>query len=141
MRPTKKTTKKPVPKATKPAPKAKKPAPRGDKPDAEAAVLAKIAAMPAPFRAMGERLHALIMRAAPTLQPSLFYGMPWYAKDGKRICFFRADKLMTFGLTEDANLTREQGARHQLLPSAWYLAGLDAATEARLAAIVRTAAS
>ena len=122
------TTKKPVKKASK-------------QPDLEAAVLAKSAEMPAPFAAMGKRLHALIRRAAPALQPTLYYGMPWYAKDGTRICFFRADKLMTFGLTEEANLAREDGASHQLLPSAWYLRALDAATEARLAAIVRAAAS
>ena len=89
---------------TKPAKKAAK------KADGEAAVLAKIAGMPAPYRAMGERLQALILRSAPALQPTLYYGMPWCAKDGKRVCFFRADKYMTFGLTEEANLTREEGA-------------------------------
>jgi len=106
----------------------------------EAGVLQKIAEMPAPYAEMGQRLHALILRAAPALEPTLYYGMPWYAKDGKRVCFFRADKLMTFGLTEDANLVREPGAAHQLLGSAWYLAALDDATEEKIAAIVRTAA-
>jgi hypothetical protein len=72
----------------------------------EAAVLEKIAAMPEPYRAMGERLHALILRSAPALQPTTWYGMPWYAKDDKTICFFRADKkYMTFGFTQEANLT------------------------------------
>ena len=104
-------------KATKTA---ARPGPRADKADGEAAVLAKIAAMPA-------------------LQPTLYYGMPWYAKDGKRVCFFRADKYMTFGLTEEAKLSREEGA-HQLLASAWYFAALDDPTEAKLSAIVRTAA-
>jgi hypothetical protein len=99
---------------------AARPGPRADKADGEAAVLAKIAAMPA-------------------LQPTLYYGMPWYAKDGKRVCFFRADKYMTFGLTEEAKLSREEGA-HQLLASAWYFAALDDPTEAKLSAIVRTAA-
>lgn len=65
--------------------------------DGEAAVLAKIAAMPTPYRAMGERLHAVILRSAPALRPKLFYGMPGYAKDGPVACFFRADKYMTFG--------------------------------------------
>ena len=104
-------------------------------------MLAKIAAMPAPCCAMGECLHALILRSAPALQPTLYYGMPWYAKDGKRVCFFRADKYMTFGLTEEANLTREEGAPHQLLASAWYFAALDDSTEAKLSAIVRKVAS
>jgi len=136
-------SKKPVTKPEKKAAKkaAARPRPRADKAEGEAAVLAKIAAMPAPYGALGERLHALILRSAPTLQPTLYYGMPWYAKDGKRVCFFRADKYMTFGLTDEANLTREEGAAHQLLPSAWYFSALDEATEARLSAIVRTAAS
>ena len=120
---------------------AARPRPRTVKADGEAAVLAKIAAMPAPYRAMGERLHALILRSAPALQPTLHYGMPWYAKDGKRVCFFRADKYMTFGLTEEANLGREESAPHQLLDCAWYFAALDDATEARLSTIVRKVAS
>ena len=118
----------------KPAKKAAK------KAEGEAAVLAKIAAMPAPYRAEGERLHALILRSAPALQPTSYYGMPWYAKDGKRVCFFRANKYMTFGLTEEANLTREEGAPHQLLASAWYFTALDDPTQAKLYAIVRKAA-
>ena len=116
--------------------------PAAKKADGEAAVLAKIAAMPAPYRAMGERLHALILRSAPLLQPSTWYGMPRYAKDGKTVCFFRADKkYMTFGFTQEANLTREEGAPDQLIESAWYLTALDDATEARLSAIVRKVGS
>ena len=89
--------KKAVKKATKTAnPAAKKaaarPGQRADKADGEAAVLAKIAAMPAPYRAMGERLHALILRSAPALEPTVWYGMPGYAKDGKTVCFFRATR-------------------------------------------------
>jgi hypothetical protein len=110
------------------------------KADGQATVLTKIAAMPAPYGAMGERRHALILRSVPALQPSLYYGMPWYAKNGKRVCFFRADKYMTFGLTEEANPTREEGALHRLLTSAWYFTTLDNPTEANLSAIVRTAA-
>ncbi len=99
------------------------------------------AAMPAPYNAMGERLHALIARSAPALQPTLWYGMPAYAKGGKTICFFRADKkYMTFGLTQDANLAPEEGASHQLIESAWYFTSLDDATETRLSAIVRKVA-
>lgn len=108
--------------------------------DDEGEVLAKIAAMPAPYRAIGERLHALIKRSVPELRPKLFYGMPGYAKNGPVICFFRADKYMTFGLTEKANFQREEGASHQLMESAWFFTALDEATEAKLSAIVRRAA-
>jgi hypothetical protein len=120
-------------------PAAKKASPK--KGDGEAAILAKIAQMPAPYRILGERLHEIIMTSAPGLTPRTWYGMPAYAKDGKVVCFFRVDKYMTFGLTEDANLTREEGASHQLLGSAWYFTALDDATEAKLSAIVRKAAS
>ena len=114
-----------------------RPRPRADKADGEAALLAKIAAMRAPYRAMGERLHALILRSAPTLQPTLWYGMPAYAKGGKIVCFFRADKYMTFGLTDKVNLTREEDASHQLMGAGWYFTALDDATEAKLSEIVR----
>ena len=111
------------------------------KADGEDAVLAKVAAMPPPYRAMGERLHALILRSAPVLQPTLWYGMPAYAKDGKVICFFRADKYMTFGLSDKANHALEEDAPHQLRESAWFFTAMDDATEAKLSAIVRKAAS
>lgn len=113
-----------------------------NKPDDESAVLEKIAAMPDPFRAMGERLHALILKSAPALWPKLWYGMPGYAKqkDGPVVCFFRADKYMTFGLTDKANFNLEEGASHRLMPSAWFFTGLDDATEAMLSEIVRKAA-
>lgn len=107
----------------------------------ETAVLAKIAAMPEPFRGEGERLHAAILRAAPTLQPKLWYGMPAYAQDGVTVCFFRSDKkYMTFGFTQEADLTREEGAPHQLMGAAWFFTALDDATEAKLSAIVRKVA-
>jgi hypothetical protein len=98
----------------------------------EAAVLEKVAAMPEHFRAMGERIHALIARSAPALESTVWYGMPAYAKDGETVCFFRADKK-----TQQANLTHEEGAPHQLIESAWYFTALDDATEAKLSAIVR----
>lgn len=114
---------------------------KATKQEKNAVVLTKIAAMPAPYCSMGERLHALILRSAPALQPTLWYGMPAYAKDGKVICFFRADKYMTFGLSDKANHSLEQGAPHQLSESAWFFTAMDDATEAKLAAIVRKAAS
>jgi len=109
--------------------------------NASRTVRGTIAAMPAPYRAMGERLHALILRSAPALQSTVWYGMPAYAKDGKVICFFRADKYMTFGLSDKANHALEENAPHQLRESSWFFTTLDDATEAKLCAIVRRAAS
>jgi hypothetical protein len=107
------------------------------KADGEAAVLEKIAAMPVPYRAIGERLHEIITKSVPGLTPRTWYGMPAYAKDGTVVCFFRADKYMTLGFTEDANLTREEGAPHQLVASAYRISTLDAATEAKIGALVK----
>jgi len=67
-----------------------------DKADGESALLASIAAMPKPDRAMAERLHAVIKASAPALSPRTWYGMPAYAKDGKVVCFFQpAQKFKT----------------------------------------------
>src|SRR5919108_1983504 len=63
---------------------------KGGKADGESAVLAKIAAMPAPDRALAERIHALIKATAPSLSPKTWYGMPAYAKDDKIVCFFQS---------------------------------------------------
>jgi len=114
--------------------------PRADKADGERAVLAKIAALPLPDRAMSERLHAIIRASAPGLAPKLWYGMPAYARDGKVVCFFRdtqkfKERYMTLGFTEEAHL--DDGA---LWPTAFALTSLTAAAEARIAAIVRQAA-
>jgi hypothetical protein len=108
----------------------------------EAAVLTLIAKAPSSYRAMSERLHALILRSAPGLEPSVRDGEPWYAKDGKWVCFFGwGPSYMTFGLGEQAHLARAEGSPHQLLECAWYFNTLDEVTEAKLSEIVRRAAS
>jgi len=119
--------------------RAVRPGPRANEAGGESAVLAKIAAMPGPYRAMGERLHALVKGSAPALSPRLWYGMPAYAKDGKVICFFRgaqSERYMTFGFTEQANL--DEGA---LWLTAFALTELTATEEATIGALVKKAAS
>jgi uncharacterized protein YdhG (YjbR/CyaY superfamily) len=115
--------------------------PRADKADGERAVLAKIAEMPEPDRAMAERLHAVIKASAPALSPRLWYGMPAYAKDGKVVCFFQSaqkfkTRYATFGFNDTANL--DEGA---MWPTAFALTELTAAVEARIGALVKNAAS
>ncbi|MCX6049729.1 MAG: DUF1801 domain-containing protein, partial [Chloroflexi bacterium] len=61
-----------------------------DKAEGENSVLAAIAAMQEPDRAMATRLHALIKDSAPLLAPKTWYGMPAYARDGKVVCFFQS---------------------------------------------------
>ena len=115
--------------------------PRADKADGESAVLAKIAEMPGPDRALGERLHAVIKASAPVLTPRLWYGMPAYARDGKVVCFFQSaqkfkTRYATLGFSDDANL--DEGA---MWPTAFALTKLTAADEARIAALVKKAVS
>jgi uncharacterized protein YdhG (YjbR/CyaY superfamily) len=114
---------------------------RADKADGESAVLANLAAMPEPDRALGERLHAIIKASAPALSPRLWYGMPAYAKDGKVVCFFQSaakfkTRYATFGFQHEANL--DEGA---MWPVAFALKELTAAEEARIAALVKKAVS
>jgi uncharacterized protein YdhG (YjbR/CyaY superfamily) len=102
-------------------------------------LLAKIAEMPAPDRAMAERIHALVTAAVPELAPKTWYGMPAYAKDGKIVCFFQAaDKFKaryaTFGFSDEANV--DDGA---MWPTSYALTELTAADEAKLAALVKKA--
>jgi len=111
------------------------------KAEGESAVLAKIAAMQAPDRAMGKRLHAIVKASAPSLSPKLWYGMPAYAKDGKVVCFFQdaqkfKTRYATFGFSDSANL--DEGG---LWPVAFALKDLTAVEEARIGALVKKAVS
>jgi len=116
--------------------------PRATKADGEGAVIAAIAAMPGPDRAMGERLHAIIKANAPALSPKTWYGMPAYAtKDGKIVCFFQSTqrfktRYATFGFMHEANL--DEG---HMWPTAFALTKLTAAEEAKIAALVKKAVS
>jgi uncharacterized protein YdhG (YjbR/CyaY superfamily) len=112
-----------------------------NKAEAESALLAKIAELPQPDRAMAERIHAIIKANAPGLSPKLWYGMPAYAKDGKILCFFQSaekfnTRYATFGFNDTANL--DDGA---LWPVAFALKELTAAGEAKIGALVKKAAS
>jgi uncharacterized protein YdhG (YjbR/CyaY superfamily) len=103
-------------------------------------VLAKIAEMPEPDRALAERIHAIVTAAAPNLDPKTWYGMPAYARDGKIICFFKpADKFKvryaTLGFNEDASL--DDGT---MWPTSWALTKLTAADEARIGELAKKAA-
>jgi len=105
------------------------------------AVLASIAEMKEPDRAMAKRLDAIIKASAPALSPRAWYGMPAYAKDGKIVCFFQSaqkfkTRYATFGFQDAANL--DEGA---LWPVAFALKELTAAGEARIGALVKKAAS
>ena len=111
------------------------------KSDGEGDVLAKIAEMRKPDRAMAERVHALIKASAPALSSRTWYGMPAYAKDGKVVCFFQSaqkfkSRYATLGFSDKANL--DKGA---MWPTTFALKELTAAEEAKIAALVKKAVS
>ena len=107
----------------------------------ESAVLAAIAEMPEPDRAMAERIHALITASAPELSPKTWYGMPAYAKDGKVVCYFTPaskfnSRYATLGFNDIATL--DDGA---MWPTSFALTELTADTEARIGALLKKAVS
>ncbi|HKX24714.1 MAG TPA: hypothetical protein VJP08_00210 [Actinomycetota bacterium] len=112
------------------------------KADGGKAVLAKIAEMPDPDRAMAKRIHAIVMANAPALSPKTWYGMPAYAnEDGKVVCFFTAadkfkSRYATFGFDDSANL--DEGA---MWPVSFALKKVTTAEEKKIAALVKKAVS
>jgi len=111
------------------------------KADGESALLAKVAEMSEPDRAMATRLHAIVKASAPALSPKTWYGMPAYAKDGKVLCYFQSaekfsSRYATFGFSDEANL--DEGA---MWPTSFALKELTAAGEARIGALVKKAVS
>src|SRR5215813_3529642 len=111
------------------------------KADAESDVLAKIAEMTEPDRALAERIHAIVKANAPDLSPKTWYGQPAYARDGKVVCFFQPaskfkTRYATLGFNDAANL--DDGA---MWPVAFALKDLTAADEARIGELVTKAAS
>ena len=111
------------------------------KAEGESDLLAKIAEMSEPDRAMAERLHEIVKASAPALSPKTWYGMPAYAKDGKVVCFFQsAEKFdaryATLGFSDQANL--DEGA---MWATSFALKELSAAEEAKISALVKRAAS
>jgi uncharacterized protein YdhG (YjbR/CyaY superfamily) len=112
-----------------------------DRAAGERDLLAAIAAMKAPDRALAKRIHAIVEAAAPTLWPKTWYGMPAYTKGGKVVCFFKSaekfnSRYATLGFEETANL--DDGA---MWPTSFALKKLTAADEARIVALVKKAVS
>ena len=112
-----------------------------DREAGERDLLAKIAEMPGPDRALAERVHAIVTANAPDLMPKTWYGMPAYATDGKVVCFFQSaekfkSRYATLGFNDSANL--DEGA---MWATSFALKRLTAADEKRIAALVKKAVS
>ena len=115
--------------------------PRAGQADGEREVLAKIAEMGQPDRAMAGRLHAIIKANAPDLSPRTWYGMPAYAREGKVLCYFQSaekfkTRYATLGFSERANL--DDGT---MWPTAFALKKLTAADESRIGGLLKRALS
>ena len=111
------------------------------KAEGESDLLAKIAEMQGPDRAMAKRLHEIVKAIAPALSPKTWYGMPAYARDGKVICFFQSaqkfnTRYATFSFSDAANL--DEGA---MWPTSFALKELTATEEAKISALVKRAVS
>jgi uncharacterized protein YdhG (YjbR/CyaY superfamily) len=112
-----------------------------DRAAGERALLAKVAEMPEPDRAMAERLHAIVKASAPALLPRTWYGMPAYARDGKVVCYFQSahkfkSRYATLGFSDEANL--DAGV---MWPTSFALKELTAAEETEIGALVKRAVS
>jgi uncharacterized protein YdhG (YjbR/CyaY superfamily) len=105
-------------------------------------LLDKVAAMAPADRALAERVHVTVTKAAPDLVPKTWYGMPAYANaDGKVVVFFQDSgkfsyRYSTLGFQDTANL--DDG---DLWPVAYALMSWSPAVEKQVVKLVKAAVS
>ncbi len=103
-------------------------------------VVDKIASLEEPDKTNAERIHAIVLDVAPSLQPKLFYGSPAYANDEGKVLFFyqeRAKFKVRYG-----NLTFFEAAQLDdgtMWPTAFALTEITAADEKKIAELVKKA--
>lgn len=102
-------------------------------------LLAKVAELPQPDRSLAERLHMIVTKNAPDLEPKTWYGMPAYARDGKVLVFFQpaakfGARYSTLGFQDNAAL--DDG---DLWPVTWALTTIGPSQENQIAELVRRA--
>lgn len=103
------------------------------------AVLAKLRAVPAPYREIGVRLHEIVRENAPSLEPIVRWGLPFYVRDGKDVCYIKPDKeYIVFGFGEVVNPAVEDGV--DMHPVAWTFTALGPDAQARIRDLVIKAA-
>jgi uncharacterized protein YdhG (YjbR/CyaY superfamily) len=111
--------------------------------EGEEAIQAALKKMTPEDRALGERIHALVKKAAPDLTPKTWYGMPAYAdKNGKVVLFYRdaakfKERYAMLGFQDNAKL--DDGT---MWPVAYALTTkLTKADEGRIAKLIEEAVS
>jgi uncharacterized protein YdhG (YjbR/CyaY superfamily) len=110
--------------------------------EGEEAVETALKKMSPSDRAIGARVHELVMEAAPDLTPKTWYGMPAYAnKHGKVICYFKnagkfKSRYSELGFNDAASL--DDG---DMWPIVYALTKLTKTDEARITKLVKQAVS
>ncbi len=108
----------------------------------EAEVVEKIAAMAPADRSLGEKVHALVKKHAPELQPKTWYGMQAYCNaEGKTVLFFQdagkfKARYSTLGFQDAANLDDEE-----FWPTSYALIGWNAKVEKQIIELIARAIS
>jgi uncharacterized protein YdhG (YjbR/CyaY superfamily) len=108
----------------------------------EQEVVDKIAAMAPADRALGEKVHALVKKVAPSLQSKTWYGMQAYCDpDGKTVVFFQDSgkfkaRYSTLGFQDTANLDDDL-----MWPTSYALTGWSAKIEKQISALIKQAVS
>ena len=103
-------------------------------------VIDKISSMEEPRRSGVQRVHDVIVAAAPGLKPRICYGMPAYAMSASTpaLVTLRNDERLNLALTEKADFRPAGGVDGTLMPAAWYFETVDTQTEKRIVEIVRS---
>jgi hypothetical protein len=109
--------------------------------EGEEAIHAALEKMGPDDRRLGERVHAIVTKAAPDLTPKTWYGMPaWADKAGKAVIYFRdaakfKERYALLGFQDNSHL--DDGT---MWPVAWALTTkLTKADEATIATLVKQA--
>ena len=87
-----------------------------------------------------QQVHEIIMAAAPTLKPRIWYGMPAYAKSSSTPASvtLRDDDRLNLALTEKVDFRPAGGTNGGLMPAAWYFETMDEPAEKRIVEVVHS---
>lgn len=119
---------------------AKKERRKGSAADGLADLKAAIAKLSEAERPVVERLHEIVMAAAPSLSPKTWYGMPaWAGADGKAVVYFTPaskfkERYATLGFNASAKL--DDG---NMWPTSWAVLELGPSEQERITALVKQA--
>lgn len=112
------------------------------KADGLQALLDAVAKMSDEDRALAERVHVAVTKAAPELNPKTWYGMPAYANDADKVVVFFQDsgkfkyRYSTLGFQDTANL--DDG---DIWATSYALTTWNPAVEKRVIELVKAAVS